>query len=74
MVYLIHCNNLCKCHNVPPPITTIKEKKEPAGKIKNIYILDSDLLVSFLLVESFTEVALRGGDKCQKSTCVLRAP
>jgi hypothetical protein len=26
------------------------------------------------LVESFTEVALRGGDKCQKSTCVLRAP
>jgi hypothetical protein len=23
---LIHCKNLCKCHNVPPPITTIKEK------------------------------------------------
>jgi hypothetical protein len=28
MIYLIHCNNLCKCHSVPPPITTTKEKKE----------------------------------------------
>jgi hypothetical protein len=26
MTYLIHCKNLCKCHNVPPPITTIKKK------------------------------------------------
>jgi hypothetical protein len=28
MIYLIHCMNLCKCHNVPPPSTTIKGKKE----------------------------------------------
>jgi hypothetical protein len=27
MIYLIHCKNLCKCHNVPPPSTIIKEKK-----------------------------------------------
>jgi hypothetical protein len=27
MIYLIHYKNLCKCHNVPLPITTIKEKK-----------------------------------------------
>jgi hypothetical protein len=26
MIYLIYCKNLYKCHNVPPPITTIKEK------------------------------------------------
>jgi hypothetical protein len=26
MIYMMHCNNLCKCHNVPPPITTIMEK------------------------------------------------
>jgi hypothetical protein len=26
MIYLIHCKNLWKFHNVPPPITTIKEK------------------------------------------------
>jgi hypothetical protein len=25
MTYLIHCKNLCKCYNVSPPITTIKE-------------------------------------------------
>jgi hypothetical protein len=25
MKYLIHCKNLCKCHNVPPPGTTIKK-------------------------------------------------
>jgi hypothetical protein len=28
MIYLIHCKNLCKCHNVPPPSTTIKEKNK----------------------------------------------
>jgi hypothetical protein len=26
MIHFICCRNLCKCHNVPPPITTIKEK------------------------------------------------
>jgi predicted metallopeptidase len=25
---LIHCKNLCKCHIVLPPSTTIKEKKK----------------------------------------------
>jgi hypothetical protein len=24
MIYLIYCKKLCKCHNVPPPSTTIK--------------------------------------------------
>jgi hypothetical protein len=24
MMYRIHCKNLCKCHNVPPPSTIIK--------------------------------------------------
>jgi hypothetical protein len=28
ITYLIHCKNLCKCYNVPPPSTTIKGKKE----------------------------------------------
>jgi hypothetical protein len=27
MIYLMHCKNLCKCYNVPPPSTTIKKKK-----------------------------------------------
>jgi hypothetical protein len=26
MTYLIHCKNLCKCHNIPPPSTTINGK------------------------------------------------
>jgi hypothetical protein len=26
MIYLIHCKNFYKCHNVPPTITAIKEK------------------------------------------------
>jgi hypothetical protein len=26
MIYLLHCKNLCKCYNVPPPSTTIKNK------------------------------------------------
>jgi hypothetical protein len=28
MIYLIHCKNLCKCHNVPAHIKTIKEKND----------------------------------------------
>jgi hypothetical protein len=28
MMYLIHFKNLCKCHNVPLPITIIKEKNK----------------------------------------------
>jgi hypothetical protein len=27
MIYLIHCKNFYKCHNVSPPSTTIKGKK-----------------------------------------------
>jgi hypothetical protein len=27
IINLIHCKNLCKCHSVPPPITTIFQKK-----------------------------------------------
>jgi hypothetical protein len=26
MIFLIHCKNFFKCHNVPPPSTTIKNK------------------------------------------------
>jgi hypothetical protein len=25
IIYLIHCKNFYKCHNVPPPSTTIKK-------------------------------------------------
>jgi hypothetical protein len=28
MIYLIYFENFCKCHNVPPPSTTIKEKNK----------------------------------------------
>jgi hypothetical protein len=28
MIYLIYCKNFCKCHNVPPPSTTIKKGKQ----------------------------------------------
>jgi hypothetical protein len=28
MIYLIHCENLCKCYNVPPPSTRIEKKKD----------------------------------------------
>jgi hypothetical protein len=34
MIHLIHCKNLCKCHNVPPPSTTIKRKNETLKKKK----------------------------------------
>jgi hypothetical protein len=28
MIYLVQCKNFCKCHSVPPPSTTIKNKKQ----------------------------------------------
>jgi hypothetical protein len=28
MIYLIHLKNICKCHNVPLPSTTKKEKRK----------------------------------------------
>jgi hypothetical protein len=31
MIYLIHSKNFCKCHNVPPPSTTVKEKNNKAS-------------------------------------------
>jgi hypothetical protein len=36
MIYLMHYTNFYKCHNVPPPSTTIKNKqklKTPSGEI-----------------------------------------
>jgi hypothetical protein len=26
MIHLIHCKNICKCHNVPPPRTKINKE------------------------------------------------
>jgi hypothetical protein len=34
MLYLIHCKNLCKCHSVPPPSTTIKKKEKEKPRHK----------------------------------------
>jgi hypothetical protein len=28
-VYLLHCKNFCKYHNIPPPSTTMKRGKNP---------------------------------------------
>jgi hypothetical protein len=27
MIYFMCCKNFCKCHNVPPPRTTIEKKR-----------------------------------------------
>jgi hypothetical protein len=27
LIYLIHCKNICKCHNIPPSSTTINKQK-----------------------------------------------
>jgi hypothetical protein len=32
MMHLIHCKNFNKCHNIPPPSTTIQKKKK-----KNVF-------------------------------------
>jgi hypothetical protein len=36
MIYLIYCNNFYKCHNVYPPSTTVKKKKE-----NNVHVFES---------------------------------
>jgi hypothetical protein len=37
VIYLIHCKNLCKCQNVPPPRTI---KKSMEKEKKNIFELE----------------------------------
>jgi hypothetical protein len=39
-IYLIHCKNLCKCYNVPPPRTTKTKRMKKKKKIgtKLIYL------------------------------------
>jgi hypothetical protein len=43
MMYLMHCKNRCKCHNVPSPGTTIKKKRKKKNKAfslkKNVSLL-----------------------------------
>jgi hypothetical protein len=34
-IYLIHCENLCKCYCVPPPSTTIITKKKEEESSSN---------------------------------------
>jgi hypothetical protein len=38
--FMIHCKNISKCHNVPPPIITIKgtNSKKLFGNLKNEYM------------------------------------
>jgi hypothetical protein len=37
ITYLIYYKNLCKCHNVPPPSMTIKEKINNKENIQRTY-------------------------------------
>jgi hypothetical protein len=39
MIYLIHYKNLCKCHNVSPPIT-IKEKTQNLDEVIFYTLID----------------------------------
>jgi hypothetical protein len=39
VIYLIHYKNLCKCHNVPPPSTTIKGKRREERKRKQDLVM-----------------------------------
>jgi hypothetical protein len=47
MIYLIHCKNLCKYYNVPPPSTTIIERESTEwDKIFASYSTDKGLITS----------------------------
>jgi translation initiation factor 2 beta subunit (eIF-2beta)/eIF-5 len=35
MIYLIYIKNFCKCHNIPPPNTTIKNKQKRRHLLMN---------------------------------------
>jgi hypothetical protein len=36
MIYLIHCKNFCKCHNVPPTSTTINNNNNNKKQTRNM--------------------------------------
>jgi hypothetical protein len=55
MIYLIYWKNFCKCHNVPPPNSTIKinklwiKKKEKCSPSLAIKEIQSKTMVRFYL-------------------------
>jgi hypothetical protein len=39
VIYLVHCENFCKCYNVPTPSTTIKKNDGQEGKTGPVWEL-----------------------------------
>jgi hypothetical protein len=58
MTYMIYYKTFCKCHNVHPPSTVIKEKRN----FENKNILNSHMCITQLNVEklSFTPTLISG--------------
>jgi hypothetical protein len=54
MSYLIHGKNLCKCHNVPPPSATIKEKKKT--KYVMIMFFSSNIYFLYFWMHEFIKI------------------
>jgi hypothetical protein len=39
MINLIHCKNLCKCYNLPPPRETIKKIKKALIQLQLLLVI-----------------------------------
>jgi hypothetical protein len=52
LIYLIHNNNFCKCHNASPSSTKIRGKKERNSPYTHIAILNKNIIFSFIKSEN----------------------
>jgi hypothetical protein len=53
IIYLIHCKNFCEYHKVPPPSTTINEKKNKIKQKKSRSWSESEKSLKFLMTGSY---------------------
>jgi hypothetical protein len=58
MIYLIHCKNFCKYHNIPQPNTTIKKKIFLYCQAQLDMSVDHIFLVGFLASINFNALYL----------------
>jgi hypothetical protein len=55
MIYMIPCKNLCKCHKVPPPSTTIKETYHKGSQSEQ-YLMGYNIITIGTSLRSFIGV------------------
>jgi hypothetical protein len=64
VIYLLYCNNFCKCYNVPPLNTTLKEKIKVISTFKKCSTHPPMYLEKVFEYDIFFFILVLGGVHC----------